>query len=351
MSRPLTQLREGQELVFGGDQVTVVSAELAEAFHEGDRLVIVQETGDLLHIPRDEHAVVCAAVTDAVDAFDSLARCSDDQITAFFECFARRIDDDAFAPVMEANAADVESASARDRSTTRLELTAAMRSDMAAGLRTWAASPTRRQQLIATHDHHAWSVSSWRAPLGAVGFVFEGRPNVFADATGVLRTGNTAVFRIGSDALGTAQAIMRCCVTPARCGGRSANRLCAAGRCRVARRGVGVVLRSAAGLGGRTRLGNGGRPARCRCSAARCASEPARHGRRVDRGVRARRYRRVGPDDRALPRSQGVQHDERLLPAALAICAVRRRGHRRRRTCGRQAPSPGRGAPCRPDRT
>jgi glutamate-5-semialdehyde dehydrogenase len=38
---------------------------------------------------------------------------------------------------------------------------------------------------------------------------------VFADATGVLRTGNTAVFRIGSDALGTAKAIMRCCVTPA----------------------------------------------------------------------------------------------------------------------------------------
>jgi glutamate-5-semialdehyde dehydrogenase len=45
--------------------------------------------------------------------------------------------------------------------------------------------------------------------------VFEGRPNVFADATGVLRTGNTAVFRIGSDALGTARAIMANCVAPA----------------------------------------------------------------------------------------------------------------------------------------
>ena len=47
------------------------------------------------------------------------------------------------------------------------------------------------------------------APLGVVGFVFEGRPNVFADATGVLRGGNTVVFRIGSDALGTARAIVR----------------------------------------------------------------------------------------------------------------------------------------------
>src|SRR6185295_19355264 len=102
-----------------------------------------------------------------------------------------------------------------DRSITRLSLTPAMRSDMATGLRTWAASPTRRQQLIATIDHDVWSVSSWRAPLGVVGFVFEGRPNVFADATGVLRTGNTAVFRIGSDALRTAQAIMQHCLAPA----------------------------------------------------------------------------------------------------------------------------------------
>ena len=68
---------------------------------------------------------------------------------------------------------------------------------------------------MASKDHAEWSVSTWRAPLGVVGFVFEGRPNVFADATGVLRTGNTAVFRIGSDALGTARAIMRSCVAPA----------------------------------------------------------------------------------------------------------------------------------------
>jgi glutamate-5-semialdehyde dehydrogenase len=86
---------------------------------------------------------------------------------------------------------------------------------MAAGLRSWATSPIRRQQQVSAKDHAEWSVSTWRAPLGVVGFVFEGRPNVFADATGVLRTGNTAVFRIGSDALGTARAIMANCVSPA----------------------------------------------------------------------------------------------------------------------------------------
>jgi glutamate-5-semialdehyde dehydrogenase len=48
-----------------------------------------------------------------------------------------------------------------------------------------------------------------------VAFVFEGRPNVFADACGVLRTGNTVVFRIGSDALGTARAIVAHALAPA----------------------------------------------------------------------------------------------------------------------------------------
>jgi len=216
MSRLLTQLTAGQELLYGGNRVTVVSAELAEAFEDGDRLVIVQQTGDLLHIPGAEHALVSAAVTDAAAAFTSLAACSDDQITDFFECFARKIDDHSvFSAVTAANAIDVDSASSKGRSTTRLQLTPAMRTDMAAGLRSWAASPTRRQQLLASNDHDAWSVSSWRAPLGVVGFVFEGRPNVFADATGVLRTGNTAVFRIGSDALATAREIMRSCVEPA----------------------------------------------------------------------------------------------------------------------------------------
>ncbi len=215
----LTELTEGQVLVYGGDRVTVVSADLARSFAAGDRLVIVQDTGHLLHIPCAEHALASGAVTQAVDAFVALAQCSDDQITAFFHRFADAIDDDAvFAPILGANRADVESASARGRSTTRLQLSPAMRSDMTAGLRSWGVSPTRREQLLSNIDHQKWSVSSWRAPLGVVGFVFEGRPNVFADATGVLRTGNSAVFRIGSDALGTAQAIMAHCVAPALAG-------------------------------------------------------------------------------------------------------------------------------------
>ncbi|MGZ4673278.1 MAG: aldehyde dehydrogenase family protein [Ilumatobacteraceae bacterium] len=212
----LTELIEGQLLVYGGDQVTAVTADLARAFAAGDRLVIVQDTGDVLHIRRAEHLLASSAIGDAVAAFDALSACTDDQITDFFHRFAGFIDDEAtFGEVVDANRADLETARQNGRSTTRLELSSGMRSDMAAGLRSWATSPIRRQQHVSTIDHGDWSVSSWRAPLGVVGFVFEGRPNVFADATGALRTGNTAVFRIGSDALGTARAIMSCCVEPA----------------------------------------------------------------------------------------------------------------------------------------
>lgn len=212
----LTRLSAGQPLVYGGDRVTVVPPALAAAFQPGDRLVIVQETGALLHIPHAEYLLVSSAVDSAVEAFHALAQCSDEQITEFFHRFADAIDDDhVFAAVLDANREDLGSASSRGRSTTRLELSPAMRAGMSAGLRGWASSATRREQLVSSIDHDQWSVSTWRAPLGVVGFVFEGRPNVFADATGVLRTGNTAVFRIGSDALGTARAIMRCCLEPA----------------------------------------------------------------------------------------------------------------------------------------
>jgi glutamate-5-semialdehyde dehydrogenase len=212
----LEQLTPGQQIPFGGDRVATVGAEIAAAFRPGDRLVVVHETGDLLHIPQSEHTRVTAAVGAAVDAFSGLAAVSDDQISAFFAGFADLLADDiAFTSIASANAVDVESAAARGRSTTRLVLSPSMREGMVAGLRTWQHTPGRRDGVIATVEHPQWQVETRRAPLGVVGFVFEGRPNVFADATGVLRTGNTVVFRIGSDALGTARAIMQHAVVPA----------------------------------------------------------------------------------------------------------------------------------------
>lgn len=212
----LTSLVAGQPVVFGGDQVAAVPAELAAAFQPGDQLVVVQSTGELLHVPAADHELVAAAVGRAVDAFAHLGGHDDAQITHFFDDFARRLADDvAFAPIAAANDDDLHRAASRGRSTTRLRLDERMRRDMVAGLRGWRDAPPGRDEVVATVEHDRWSVEARRAPLGVVGFVFEGRPNVFADACGVLRTGNTVVFRIGSDALGTARAIVEHALRPA----------------------------------------------------------------------------------------------------------------------------------------
>jgi glutamate-5-semialdehyde dehydrogenase len=212
----LERLTPGQPIVYGGDRVTHVDTALADAFRAGDRLIVVQETGDLLHVPSDADEASALATAAAAVAFQALAACTDDQITEFFEAFARRLaDDGTAAPILAANDADVARAQGAGRSTTRLVLSARMRDDMIAGLRGWRDSPLRRDAVLGRIEHDGWAVEAHRAPLGVVGFVFEGRPNVFADATGVLRTGNTVVMRIGSDALGTAEAILDHALTPA----------------------------------------------------------------------------------------------------------------------------------------
>lgn len=212
----LDALAPGQAIPFAGDHVAFVTQELAAAFRSGDRLVVVQDSGDLLRIPASEAHAAGSAVARAAAAFAQMGDVSDVAITAFFEAFARRLEDDTvWAAIARANAADVESARSRGRSTTRLALTAGMRRDMVAGLRVWRDAEPSRGRVLEQVAHAGWTVDQLMAPLGVVGFVFEGRPNVFADATGVIRAGNTVVFRIGSDALGTARAIVSHALDPA----------------------------------------------------------------------------------------------------------------------------------------
>src|SRR5262245_62398515 len=85
---------------------------------------------------------------------------------------------------------------------------------MIEGLAGFAEAPSRRGQVLETVSHERFTVELVGAALGVVGFVFEGRPNVLADATGVLRSGNSAVFRIGADALGTARTMMELALVP-----------------------------------------------------------------------------------------------------------------------------------------
>ncbi|TVP74006.1 MAG: aldehyde dehydrogenase family protein [Nitriliruptor sp.] len=213
---PLDRLEAGMPILVGGDRVVTVSDELAAAFAPGDALLTVPADGALLHVPAADRRAASAAVDAAVAAFESLGQVDEAQLDAFYTAFAERLaDDEVFAPIAAANAEDVAAAEARGRSTTRLMLDARMRTGMIDGLRGWAAAGSVRGDVVASYQHEGWTLEQVTDRLGVVAFVFEGRPNVFADACGVLRTGNAVVFRIGSDALGTARAIVAHALDPA----------------------------------------------------------------------------------------------------------------------------------------
>ena len=211
-----SKLEAGMPVFVGGDQWVRVDETLAANFEKGDSLAVAPKTGQLLHIPAAEQIIATEAVTNALDAFGKMGAVSDEQIANFFENFADALADEAiWSQIQEINATDVTHAKERGRSTTRLEASGKLRDGMIEGLRGWIKASSRRGQILETVQHDGFRVELVGAALGVVAFVFEGRPNVLADACGVLRGGNTVVFRIGSDALNTAKAIMNLALNPA----------------------------------------------------------------------------------------------------------------------------------------
>ena len=211
----LDGLTSGQILLTTDGQALTVNDALAREFQPGDRLA-ASAVGGLLRIPQQQAQEVGRAMDAAQAAFVAMEQAKDTQITGFFLGFAQRLaDDDCWQRVAKVNAQDVEKARALGRSTTRLTVTDAMRDNMILGLQGWAALPSQRGAVLETVQHPGFRIEQVGAALGVVGFVFEGRPNVLADAAGVLRGGNTAVFRIGRDALATAQCIMQEAAVPA----------------------------------------------------------------------------------------------------------------------------------------
>jgi glutamate-5-semialdehyde dehydrogenase len=216
MNEQLTSLDQGTAIPWGGTNVSHVSAELAAAFEPGDSLIVLQNSGELLHIAHRAAEIATDAVGAAVEAFAEMGSVSDDQITQFYHAFADALADDGrFAPIAKANEEDVAAARKRGTSATRLILDDEMRQGMIAGLRGWAEAPSGRGKIVGAVPHDGWRIELVADGLGVIGFVFEGRPNVFADATGVLRGGNTVVFRIGSGALATAKTIVTHALAPA----------------------------------------------------------------------------------------------------------------------------------------
>ena len=208
-------LRPGSTVLAPDGAAFPVDEAFASAFQPGDR-VIADPGAGLMRIPRGDAVAARAAVDRAVDAFGRMGSVDDNAIAMFYRRCAQALADDAvWREIAAVNGTDVDRARARARSTSRLAVSADMREKMIEGMRGWASTPTRRGALLETIRHDGFRVEMVGAALGVVAFVFEGRPNVLADACGVLRGGNTVVFRIGSDALATARSIMRLAIDPA----------------------------------------------------------------------------------------------------------------------------------------
>jgi len=211
----MEELTPGTQILSPDGRALTVDADLAAAYRPGDRLV-ANPVGGLMHIPAVDMAAARTAVDAAVQAFAAMHDVRDEAIVAFYGHAAAALEDDLlWAEIAEVNAEDVASARKRGRSTTRLAVSDVMRAKMIEGLRGWAATPSRRGAILETVVHDGFNVEMIGAALGVVAFVFEGRPNVLADACGVLRGGNTVVFRIGGDALRTARALMKRVIDPA----------------------------------------------------------------------------------------------------------------------------------------
>lgn len=93
----------------------------------------------------------------------------------------------------------------------RLALTPRRVADMAAGLRDISALPDPIGEVAGEWERpNGLKVQKVRVPLGVVAMVYEARPNVTVDATGLcLKSGNAVVLRGGKEALETNTALVR----------------------------------------------------------------------------------------------------------------------------------------------
>jgi len=114
--------------------------------------------------------------------------------------------------LLEANRADLERARGRGLARAfldRLTLTESRVEDMAQGLREIAALPDPVGTVAESWRRpNGLEISRVRVPLGVIGFIYESRPNVTADAAGLcVKSGNAVILRGGSEAIESNTAI------------------------------------------------------------------------------------------------------------------------------------------------
>jgi len=119
-----------------------------------------------------------------------------------------------YASILTANAIDIENGSAKGLAEAlldRLRLTERRICDMAEGLRQIAKLPDPIGEVLSkARRPNGLEISKIRVPLGVIGIIYESRPNVTVDATGLcLKAGNAVLLRGGSEAIHSNIAIIK----------------------------------------------------------------------------------------------------------------------------------------------
>ncbi len=161
----------------------------------------------------DAAAHVTGKARAAKDAARVLALASTRTKDEALQQMARGLEEKT-AAIIEANRADLERGRAAGLTRAfldRLTLTDARIAEMAGGLRQIAALPDPVGEIVeAWRRPNGIEIARVRVPLGVVGFIYESRPNVTADAAGLcLKSGNAVLLRGGSEALESNAAITR----------------------------------------------------------------------------------------------------------------------------------------------
>src|SRR5919198_1023316 len=153
----------------------------------------------------DVRGLVQAKARAARDAARALALCATKSKNDALVQMAQGLVEKTGA-LLEANRADVERARGRGATRAfldRLTLTETRLEEMAQGLREIAALPDPVGTVVEVWRRpNGLEISRVRVPLGVVGFIYESRPNVPADAAGLcVKSGNAVILRGGSEAI------------------------------------------------------------------------------------------------------------------------------------------------------
>src|ERR671922_1478827 len=138
-------------------------------------------------------------------AADALALCSTRVKDEALGQMARALEEKTGA-LLEANRRDLDRARVKGLTRAfidRLTLSEGRIAQMASGLREIAALPDPVGTVVESWRRpNGIEISRVRVPLGVIGFIYESRPNVTADAAGLcVKSGNAVLLRGGSEAI------------------------------------------------------------------------------------------------------------------------------------------------------